>query len=141
MSTIGCEQCGAVLSSSAEKCPKCRYPTPKNQGHCHVCNTVLSKSEHLYKRYSSNVINGTTSSSSYIQHVPCTNCGELEPLRQASGSVYQLLIVIFVLPFVLLANSQKWVRSTVPWWIRLFIGLTIIIGMIILFPKINKWLH
>lgn len=81
MTTIACESCGAILSNEAKRCPKCRYPTPKNQGRCRVCNTILAQSEHRYTAYSNRVYNGSSSSSSYIQHVPCTNCGEPEPLR------------------------------------------------------------
>lgn len=79
--SIKCERCGAMLSNAADKCPHCLYPTPQNQGRCRVCNTVLSVSEHRYEANSNYIIHGTTSSYTYTRHVPCTNCGEPEPLR------------------------------------------------------------
>lgn len=121
MSTIACENCSAVLSDAAEKCPKCRYPTPRNQGRCRKCYTILAKSEHRYKAYSNHVINGNTSSSSYIRHVPCTNCGEPEPLHQSGIAIkeYWILLCLFFPPLFFFIGPQ-WARK-IPVWSKIFI--------------------
>lgn len=138
MSTIACENCGAVLSDSAEKCPKCRYPTPKNQGRCRKCYTILAYSDHRYTRYSGNVVNGTTSGSSYIQHVPCTNCGEPEPLGRIAKEhpAARRFLLCLLFPPLFLFLGPQWVLRR-PLWLRLLACLAII-GAAFVFDKPSK---
>lgn len=101
MATNVCGRCDSVLSSNALNCPKCNYPTPKNQAECNECNAVLDRARHKYKTASNYVYNGNTSSSSCTVHVPCTNCGEPQPLAMTIQEFIKT-VFNFVLAFLIL---------------------------------------
>lgn len=136
------EKCGQVLSDAAEKCPKCRYPTPWNQERCRNCFTILAVSDHRYTAYSNYVSNGYTSSRSYVRHTPCTNCGEPEPLRRTAKenpAARRLLLCLLFPPLILLfffAWGPQWIQR-IPLWLRIFI-LFIIGGAVFAFYKSNE---
>jgi DNA-directed RNA polymerase subunit M/transcription elongation factor TFIIS len=101
MLNILCDNCKSSLSFNALSCPKCNYPTPKNQRKCNSCNTVLNHAQHKYKAYSNSVYNGNTSSSSYTVHIPCTNCGDPEPLSMTIQEFFKK-VLSFVLSTIVL---------------------------------------
>lgn len=101
MRSIKCEKCSSNLSFNALNCPRCSYPTHKNQKKCNHCSTILDRARHKYKTYSNYVSNGHTSSSSRTVHIPCTNCGEPEPLsmtvQEFFKSVLNFIVAVVIL--------------------------------------------
>ena len=80
-----CVKCNASMAKSADGCPKCGFPAPRNLAYCRTCNQVLARTRYRYRAYSAStvIINGNSvGGSSSIVHVPCPNCGEKKPLRQ-----------------------------------------------------------
>lgn len=130
---IKCRKCDAPMARSVLQCPKCNYPVPKNIGHCRVCNQELAVSRHRYIDYASyvSVVDGMGGSRSkaFIQHMPCPECGETQPLRKfvdtplghILGVLSYIGSILLLLAMILASQINK--ASDAPLSIILLIGV------------------
>lgn len=130
---IKCRKCDAPMARSVLECPKCNYPVPKNIGHCRVCNKELAVSRHRYIDHVSyiSVVDGMGGSRSkaFIQHMPCPECGEPQPLRKfvdtPLGHILGVLSYIgsILLMLAMMLASQISIASDAPLSLILLIGV------------------